>query len=80
MTFSEIVKTMLKQSGMTQKELADRLGFASQGGVANVLRKDDMLVSMVLKVLDQFGYTLAIVKKDDVNLTFLEMTEKKTED
>lgn len=80
MIFRDVVKRMLKEHDMTQKELADRLGFETQGGLASTLGRPSIKLDMVLKILDQFGYTLAIVKKDDVNLTFLEMAEKKSEE
>lgn len=80
MVFKDVVKKLAKAQGMTQQELALKAGFQSQGGFASTLIRDNMGVDNVLRILDALGYTLAIVKKDDVNLTFLEMTEKKTED
>ena len=77
MLFKDIVKTMVKESGMTQKDLAEKLGFETQGGFAATLGRPSIKLDMVMKILDVFGYTLAIVKKDDVNLTFLEMSEKE---
>lgn len=80
MVFKEVVKKMIKENGMTQAELSEKLGFETQGGFAATLGRPSIKLDMVLKILDVFGYTLAIVKKDDVNLTFLEMSEKKPEE
>lgn len=80
MVFREVVKKLAKAQGLTQQELAEKAGFQSQGGFASTLKRDNLGVDNILRILDALGYTLAIVKKDDVNLAFLEMTEKKTEE
>ena len=79
MKFGEVVKKLIKEQGVTQEEVARRAGFATQSGLANMLSKRNVTLETMLRILDVFGYTLAIVKKDDVNLTFLEMAEKKGE-
>lgn len=80
MKFGEAVRKLIKQSGMTQEEAAKKAGFSTQSALANVLYKRNVTLETMLRVLDVFGYTLAIVKKDDVNLTLLEMSEKKKEE
>lgn len=77
MMFGEAVKKLAKERGMTQEEIAEKAGFNTQSGLANMLRKRNVTLETMLRILDVFGYTLAIVKKDDVNLTFLEMSEKE---
>lgn len=79
MLFKDIVKKLIKDQGMTQTEFALKVGFHSQSGLASTLTRDNLGVDNVLRILNALGYTLAIVKKDDVNLTFLEMAEKKEE-
>lgn len=79
MKFGEVVKKLIKEQGVTQEEVARKAGFATQSGLANMLSKRNVTLETMLRILDVFGYTLAIVKKDDVNLTFLEMAEKKEE-
>ena len=37
MLFKEVVKKMIKENGMTQAELSEKLGFETQGGFAATL-------------------------------------------
>ena len=79
MVFKDVVRKLIKEQGLTQMEAAKKAGFQSQSGFATTLSRENMGVDNMLRILDALGYTLAIVKKDDVNLTFLEMSEKKSE-
>ena len=80
MLFGEVVKKIIKEQGLTQREVATKAGYDTQGALANMLSKQNITLATALKILNALGYSLAVVKKDDVNLTFLEMTEKKTEE
>lgn len=77
MLFKDVVKKLIKDQGMTQVEFAEKIGLPNQGALSSMFSRKNITADTLLKVLNALGYTLAIVKKDDVNLTFLEMAEKK---
>lgn len=77
MLFGEITKKIIKTQGLTQKEVATRAGYDSQGALANMLAKPNITLATALKILNALGYTLAVVKKDEVNLSILEIPEEK---
>ncbi len=77
MKFGEVVRTLIKEQGMTQEEVAKKAGFTTQSGLANMLSKRNVTLETMLKILDVFGYTVAVVKKEEVNLSILEIPEEK---
>ena len=80
MTFREIVKKMTKDSGMTQEQAAIKAGFKGQSGLSSILSRKNITIDNMLRILDVFGYTLAIVKKDEMNLQILKMEEDEDSD
>lgn len=81
MLLKEAVKRLTKEQGVTQEELALKAGFKGQGGLASTLLAKNPGVETVLRILNALGYTLAIVKMDEVNMSVLEVPEgarKKT--
>lgn len=64
MTIQEVILELLKEKGMTQKQLADMLGYASQAGIASALRGNSMRVDTAEKILNGIGCEL-IVRSGD---------------
>lgn len=79
MVFKDIVKKMARESGMTQEQVATKAGFKTQGGLSSILLRKNITINNMLRILDVFGYTLAIVKKDEMNLQILKMEEDEEE-
>ena len=75
MVFKNVVKKMAKESGMTQMEVAVKAGFQTQSGFASTIVRKNPTIDNILRILDVFGYTLAIVKKGEMNLQILKMEE-----
>lgn len=75
MLFKEAVKGILKEKGMTQEEGAVAAGFVGQSGLSNAMSKPNITLESAMRILNALGYTLAIVKQDEVNLSFLELPE-----
>lgn len=54
----------MKESGITQKELAERLGYKNQSSVSERLRNaDSMRIDVFERFLDALGYEMEIRKK-----------------
>ena len=62
MTVPDIVKQILKQEGITQNQLAKQLGVSRQA-VFNMLNKDNVTVTSVVKILHAVGYDFIIEKR-----------------
>ena len=75
MVFKNVVKKMAKESGMTQTEVAVKAGFQTQSGFASTITRKNLTIDNILRILDVFGYTLAIVKKGKMNLQILKMED-----
>ena len=80
MVFKNVVKKMAKDSGMTQMEVAVKAGFQTQSGFAATIARKNLTIDNILRILDVFGYTLAIVKKGEMNLQILKMEEDEDSD
>lgn len=64
MNAADIVKTAMKNDKITQKELAEALGFASQQAIGNMLtRKNGMRLDNFVKVMGEMGYEIVVRKK-----------------
>lgn len=60
----DIIKDAMEADGITQKELAEALGFAAQQSIGNMLtRKNSMRLDNFVKMLDAMGYAVVIRKK-----------------
>lgn len=57
---TEIVKAIMREKGITQQELANRLGYASQSGIAGRLNAQKISVAALLSMLKELGYELVI--------------------
>lgn len=63
MNANEIIKDLIKRSDFTQTTLAKAMGYSNQSSIANRLNKNDMGVSLLVKMLDILGYDLVIQPK-----------------
>lgn len=59
----EAVKVCMDKRNYTQTKLAEETGFKSQSGVAELLRREDIKVSNMIKLLVPLGYELVIKDK-----------------
>ena len=60
----DIIKDSMEADGITQKELAEALGFAAQQSIGNMLnRKNSMRLDNFVKMLDAMGYAVVVRKK-----------------
>lgn len=62
MTGSEIVKSLLKETKITQLQLSQMMGYKGQSAVAERLKKD-MRISVFAKMVNALGYDIYIVKR-----------------
>ena len=62
MKFNDIIRTAMKDSGMTQQRLGDALGIR-QTAVSNVLRRPEIMLGTLLSFLDAMGYEVIVQKK-----------------
>lgn len=63
MTIQEIIADIMWREGVTQTELAKKMGVSRQS-VSAMLHGNDIRVSTVLQILKILGYTFKIVKGD----------------
>lgn len=64
MNEKEIIRECLRLSKISQEELKNRLGYATQSGVSNKLNSGkSMNVSTFVKMLDAMGYRLVVESK-----------------
>ncbi len=56
-----IIKDLMQSQGVTQQQIADKLGIKQSSFGAMVLRGDSMKVTTLNKILTVLGYELKIV-------------------
>ena len=61
MTEKDIVREIMKNKGISQKELAKLLGYNTQSGVAERLAGKSMRVDTFVSFLEVLGYKLVVV-------------------
>ena len=61
MTEKDIVREIMKNKGISQKELAKLLGYKTQSGVAERLAGKSMRVDTFVSFLEVLGYKLVVV-------------------
>lgn len=76
MLFKDVVKKLIKEQNMTQAEFAEKIGLPNQGALSSMFSRKNITADTLLKVLNALGYTLAIVKQDEVNLQELKISEE----
>lgn len=62
MTGSDIVKSLLKETKITQLQLSQMVGYKGQSAVAERLKKD-MRISVFAKMVNALGYDIYVVKR-----------------
>lgn len=64
MTFKEIIKHALKETGTTQQRLAEDMGYSTgQANISKIFTRKDIYMSTLVKMLDKLGYEVIVRKK-----------------
>ena len=71
MKSNEVVRSVMSADGITQMELANKLGYKTQSGVGNALsRENGMRVDVFVKMMNAMGYDVVVRRgKDEVVVT-----------
>lgn len=66
--FSEkdIIRKCIKERQWTQQDLAEAMGYSSQGSVGQMLSRPSMRVDTLVKVLDILGYDLIVKDRGEI--------------
>jgi len=65
MTTNQILKKALKNSGLTQKQLAGKIGAKNQSNIAMMLKSNNSGVERFRNVLEILGYQIEITNGKD---------------
>lgn len=71
MKSNEVVRSVMSADGITQTELANKLGYKTQSGVGNALsRENGMRVDVFVKMMNAMGYDVIVRRgKDEMAVT-----------
>lgn len=71
MKFNDIIRTAMKESNMTQKQLSQSMGYKSGPSAISVpLSRSDIYVSTLVNMLGTLGYEVVVRKgKEEMVLT-----------
>lgn len=71
MKSNEVVRSVMSADGITQMELANKLGYKTQSGVGNALsRENGMRVDVFVKMMNAMGYDVVVRRgKDEMAVT-----------
>lgn len=71
MKSSEVVRSVMTADGITQANLAAKLGYKGQSGVGNALgRENGMRVDVFVKMMNAMGYDVVVRRgKDEMTVT-----------
>lgn len=71
MKSNEVVRTVMSADGITQANLAAKLGYKTQSGVGNALsRENGMRVDVFVKMMNAMGYDVVVRRgKDEMTVT-----------
>ena len=71
MKSNDVVRTVMSADGITQMELANKLGYKTQSGVGNALsRENGMRVDVFVKMMNAMGYDVVVRRgKDEMAVT-----------
>lgn len=71
MKSNEVVRAVMSADGITQMELANKLGYKTQSGVGNALsRENGMRVDVFVKMMNAMGYDVIVRRgKDEMAVT-----------
>lgn len=71
MKSNEVVRAVMSADGITQMELANKLGYKTQSGVGNALsRENGMRMDVFVKMMNAMGYDVIVRRgKDEMAVT-----------
>ena len=71
MKSNEVVRSVMTADGITQANLAAKLGYKTQSGVGNALsRENGMRVDVFVKMMNAMGYDVVVRRgKDEITVT-----------
>lgn len=71
MKSNDVVRAVMTADGITQTELARKLGYKTQSGVGNALSRDNgMRVDVFVKMMNAMGYDVVVRRgKDEMSVT-----------
>lgn len=71
MKSNEVVRTVMSADGITQANLAAKMGYKTQSGVGNALsRENGMRVDVFVKMMNAMGYDVIVRRgKDEMAVT-----------
>lgn len=71
MKSNEVVRAVMTTDGITQANLAAKLGYKTQSGVGNALsRENGMRVDVFVKMMNAMGYDVVVRRgKDEMTIT-----------
>jgi antitoxin component HigA of HigAB toxin-antitoxin module len=71
MKSNEVVRNVMTADGITQANLAAKLGYKTQSGVGNALsRENGMRVDVFVKMMNAMGYDVVVRRgKDEITVT-----------
>ena len=71
MKSNDVVRNVMSADGITQMELANKLGYKTQSGVGNALsRENGMRVDVFVKMMNAMGYDVIVRRgKDEMAVT-----------
>lgn len=71
MKSNEVVRTVMAADGITQANLAAKMGYKTQSGVGNALsRENGMRVDVFVKMMNAMGYDVIVRRgKDEMTVT-----------
>ena len=71
MKSNEVVRAVMSADGITQMELANKLGYKTQSGVGNALnRENGMRVDVFVRMMKAMGYDVIVRRgKDEMSVT-----------
>ena len=71
MKSNEAVRTVMSADGITQANLAAKMGYKTQSGVGNALsRENGMRVDVFVKMMNAMGYDVVVRRgKDEMTIT-----------
>ena len=70
MTSNEIIRDIMKNEGIRQIDMQEKMGFKSQSQVSAMVRSD-MRCSTLVRALDALGYIVTITKIDDEDVEYI---------
>ena len=71
MKSNEVIRSAMKTDGISQANLAARIGYKNQSGVGNALgRENGMRVDVFVKMMNAMGYDVVVRRgKDEMVVT-----------